>query len=166
MRFKLSPELCYISGLAGRSGESERSAVGIRTQSDEIEERFIKYAMALGVDSKKILIEEQGSFKHIYFYHSKLARMIREILKDKTRLARNRALAAEFLAGTFDSSGHIRGGTVTIGRLDKGDELLLELLGIHTASFKVLNIKQFMELISSASILLNARLQAPPKGAA
>lgn len=154
MRFKLTSELCYLAGLAGRSRESERSAVGISTQNEKIGDRFINYSIKLGVDPRKILMEEKGTFKHIYYYHSKLSRMIREVLKERAQLARkNRELAIAFIAGTFDANGHVIGNKVTIRRLEKGDELLLELMGVHTVNAKILNIGDFFRLIKSESTL-------------
>ena len=154
MRFKFTKELCYIAGLASRTHEPERSQVGIMTSNDELMERFIKYAMKLGVDSKKIMIEEQDTTKHIYFYHSKLARIIQEVLKQRSALPKKgRELAVAFIAGTFDAGGHMMRDKITIKRLDKGDELLLELMGIHTVNSKILNIGDFFRLIKGHSII-------------
>ncbi|MCL5239164.1 MAG: hypothetical protein M1286_01675 [Candidatus Marsarchaeota archaeon] len=154
MRFKPTPELCYLAGLAGRSNEPERSIVGIRTQNDAIEERFIKYLLGQGVDTKKIMVVEDGNFRHIYAYHSKLARMIREILDKRAELARKRGdLAASFLAGLFDANGHVTGNVITIRKIEKSDELLLELLGVHTVNAKILNIRSFLSLIGKKSLL-------------
>ncbi|MDE1855480.1 MAG: hypothetical protein KGH57_04155 [Candidatus Micrarchaeota archaeon] len=156
MRFKPTPELCYLAGLTGHATQAERSQVGVLTQNEQIEERFIKYALKLGVDTKKIMIEEQGTFKHVYFYHSKLAKMIREVLKERTSLPkRRRELAVAFIAGMFDSSGHVRNEKITIGRMDKADELLLELMGVHNVTSKIMNINEFLSLIRSSSILAN-----------
>ncbi|MDE1874361.1 MAG: hypothetical protein KGI04_04585 [Candidatus Micrarchaeota archaeon] len=155
MRFKPTPELCYLAGLAAKSGETERSAVGIRTQNDEIEERFIKYALALGVDTKKIIIEEQDSFRHVYFYHSKLSRMIRDVMKERTTLPRKKGdLAVSFVAGMFDANGHVFSTGITIRKLDRSDELVLELLGIHTVGGRILNIRDFVKLLGKRSLLI------------
>lgn len=154
MRFKPTPELCYLAGLAGRSYEPELSMVGIRTQNDAIEERFVKFLMGLGVDSKKIMIEQDGTFRHIYVFHSKLAKMIREIMKERTSLAKKRGeLAVAFLAGLFDANGHVAKTTITIRKLEKGDELLLELLGVHSVGSKILSISKFLALIGKRSII-------------
>ena len=154
MRFKPTPELCYVAGLAGKSNEPERSMIGIRTQDDEIEERFIKYAIKLGVDTRKIMIEEQGSFKHVYFYHSKLAKMIREVMKERASLPKKKGdLAQAFVAGTFDANGHVTPNSITIRKLEKSDELLLELLGVHTVNGRVLSIRALLSVISGSSLL-------------
>ncbi len=157
MRFKPTGELCYLAGLSGRTREAEASQVGIVTQNDEIEERFIKCALKLGVDPKKIVIQEKETFRHIFFYHSKLAKMIREVLKERTALPRKRGwLAVFFIAGTFDANGHISRNVVTIRRLERSDELLLELMGIHTVNAKVLNISAFSSLVRGKSVLADA----------
>jgi hypothetical protein len=158
MRFKPTPELCYLAGLAGRSNEPEQSIVGVRTQNEEIEQRFVQYAIKLGTDTKKILIEEsEGGFRHVYTYNSKLAKMIREIMKERASLARKRGnLAAAFIAGTFDANGHVSNGALTIRKLEKGDELLLELLGVHSVNSKIMNIRGFLSLIKKDSILADS----------
>lgn len=154
MRFRLTPELCYLAGLAGRSNEPERSMVGIRTQNDTIEERFIKYLLAQGVDTKKIMVEQDGTFRHIYVYHSKLARQMREIMEKRSMLAKKKdGMAAAFLAGLFDSNGHVTRDTITIRKLERSDELLLELLGVHTVNSKILSIRSFLKLIDDRSAL-------------
>ena len=154
MRFKPTTELCYLAGLAGHFREPERSQVGILTQNDEIEERFVKYSLKLGVEPKKIIIKEEGSFRHIYFYHSKIARMISEIMKERTTLPKKRGnLAVAFIAGTFDANGHTTRNMITIRRLERSDELLLELMGIHSVNSKILNIKSFVSLIKTQSVM-------------
>jgi hypothetical protein len=154
MRFKLTRELCYLAGLAGHSREPERSQVGIVTQDYEIEERFIKYAIALGVDTKKIMIEDRGGSRHVYFFHSKIARMIREIMNERSTLQHKKGgMAVAFLAGTFDANGHVANGVLSFRRLDKGDELLLELMGIHSVNSRIMNIRGFIPLIKKDSIL-------------
>jgi hypothetical protein len=154
MRFRPTAELCYLAGLAGRTHEPENSQVGIVTQNEEIEQRFIEYALKLGVDPTKIMVVEEDSFKHIYFYHSKLAKMIREVLKERATLASKRGgLAAAFIAGTFDAGGHMIRNMVTIRRMERADELLLERMGIHSVNSKILNIREFFSLIKDQSIL-------------
>lgn len=154
MRFRPTIELCYMAGLTGKSNETERSKVAINTQSDEIAERFVKYALRLGVDPTKIVIEEKESFKSLFFYHSKLAKKIREVMKERTTLPRKSIdLAAAFVAGSFDANGHITSTTITMRRLERSDELLLELLGIHNVGSRILNISSFMSLIKNQSVL-------------
>ncbi len=157
MRFKPTPELCYLAGLTGRSREPEQSMVGILTQNEEIEQRFVKYALKLGADTKKIMIEEQGTFRHVYMYHSKIAKMIREIMRERVSLAGKKgSLAVAFLAGTFDANGHVVNGKVTLRRLEKSDELLLERMGVHSVNSKIMNIGRFLELIKDQSLLASA----------
>ncbi len=156
MRFKLTKELCYLAGLAGRTRESEKSGIGIITQSDDIGDRFLKESFKLGVDPRKIIIEESGSFKHIHYYHSKIARMIAEIMKTRAGLPKKgRDYAIAFLAGAFDGNGHINRGSITIRKMERSDDLLLELMDVHTVNSKILNIKKFISLIKEQSILAN-----------
>ncbi len=155
MRFKPTRELCYLAGVMDNYRADEKSYVGIRTKNGETVERFVRYAVALGVDTRKIMIEQAGETQHAYFYHSKIARMIRDTLGKKTTLPRrNRDLAACLAAGMFDSKGRITGsGGVYIGRLDRGDALMLENLGVRTRETRILNISVFLALIRAESVL-------------
>lgn len=85
MRFKPTRELCYLAGVMDNYRADEKSYVGIRTKNGETVERFVRYAVALGVDTRKIMIEQAGETQHAYFYHSKIARMIRDTLGRRPR---------------------------------------------------------------------------------
>lgn len=155
MRFKLTRELCYISGLSGRHHWPERSRVGIRTSSEAVEQRFVELAIRMGVEPSRMLIKQDGGLVSVSFYHSKMARMVREVMEMRADLAgKGRGLAEAFVAGTFDASGHVAAGKVSIRGLQRSDELLLERMGIHTASGKVLNIGAFVRLAKGMSVLL------------
>jgi hypothetical protein len=160
MRFKLTKELCYFSGMTLSSHEPERSRLGFRTTYDQLAEQFIKTALALGVDSRKMIVEKQEDYTHIYFFHSKLARMSREVLEKRESLPkRNLEMALWMVAGIFDSSGHVSNGKVFFRRLDKKDALMLALLGIHTTgSGRVMNSRHFLEMIKAQSFMAKAFL--------
>ncbi|MDE1851052.1 MAG: hypothetical protein KGH54_04680, partial [Candidatus Micrarchaeota archaeon] len=74
MPTKLSPEICYIAGMMNKTKQDERSAVGIRTTLDDVIEMFVEVALKLGVDTKKIVIEDVEGVRHVYFYNSKIAK--------------------------------------------------------------------------------------------
>ncbi len=155
MRFRLTQELCYFAGLVGRQHWPERSRLGIRTSNKLVEERFVEYAMKLGVEPNKILISDEGDAELMYFYHSKISRMVREVMEMRPELAgKGRGLAEAFVAGTFDANGHMLAVTVSIRGLQSSDELLLARMGIHTVHGKVLNIRDFMRLEKGISALL------------
>jgi hypothetical protein len=154
MRFKPTRELCYLAGVMDNWRADEKSYVGLRTKNGEIVERFVKYAVALGVDTRKIMIEQAGETQHAYFYHSRIARMIRDTLEKKTTLpGRNRELATCLAAGMFDSKGRVTDRGVYIGRLDRGDALMLENLGVRTSGTRILTIGVFLELVRKESVL-------------
>jgi len=160
MRFKLTKDLCYLAGLAGMSHEPEKSMVGIKTSQDELAERFIACALKQGVNPQKIVIEQQDVVKHVYFFHSKLARMIKEILGERELLPKKgRDLAAAYISGMFDASGHCVKGSVYFRRVERRDDLMLELMGVHTRNGKVINAKHFVEIIKEQSTLAK-RLQS------
>jgi hypothetical protein len=154
MRFKPTRELCWLAGVMDNYRADEKSYVGIRTKRDEVVERFVKYAVELGASTQKIMIEQSGETQHAYFYHSKIARMIRDTLEKRTTLPRrNRELAACLVAGMFDSKGHITDRGVYLGRLDRADALMLENLDVRTREGRILTIGVFLELIRKESVL-------------
>jgi hypothetical protein len=154
MRFRTTRELCYLAGVMDDYRPPDKSYVGVRTRSDELVQRFVKFALLLGADPRKILIEEAGEVKHAYFYHSRIARMIREVLERKASLPRrSRELAACLVAGALDSKGFVDERGVRFSRLDKADGLMLEMLGIHTRNGKVMNIGALASLIGKESLL-------------
>jgi hypothetical protein len=155
MRFKLSRELCYMSGLAGRTHWPERSRVGIRTTNSAVEERFVEYAVGLGVLPNRMVVAYEGSFVTAYFYHSKIARMVREVMGMRSNLAgKKNGLAEAFIAGTFDANGHVLPDTINIRGLQGSDILLLERMGIHTSGGRVRNISALVALIKGMSVVL------------
>lgn len=166
MRFKPTRELCYLAGVMDNYRADEKSYVGLRTKNDGVVERFVKYAVVLGVDTTRIMIEQAGETQHAYFYHSKIARMIRDTLEKKTTLPRrNRELASCLVAGMFDSKGRITDRGVYVGRLDRGDALMLENLGVRTRETAILNIGFFLALIGKESVLAgSARINKTDKG--
>ena len=84
----------------------EKSYVGIRTKRDEIVERFGKNRGGPRRNTQKIMIEQSGETQHAFFYHSKIARMIRDTLEKRTMLPRrNRELAACLVAGSSTRGG-------------------------------------------------------------
>jgi hypothetical protein len=154
MRFKPTRELCYLAGVMDNYRADEKSYVGLRTKNGETVERFVRYAVALGVDTRKIMIEQTGETQHAYFYHSKVARMIRDTLEKRTTLPRrNRELAACLVAGMFDSKGRITDRGVYLGRLDRADALMLENLGVRTRETRILSISVFLALVRKESVL-------------
>jgi len=159
MRFKVTTELCYFAGLSKGNREVDRSRMGFKTTYDQLAELFVQKAIALGVQPQKMMIEQQENYTHIYFYHSKLSRMIREILDMREGLQKKGIdLAVAYAAGLFDSSGHVANGKVYIRRMEKRDELLLEFIGVHTSGGRIVNPKHFLELISGMSFLAKGLL--------
>ena len=62
-------------------------------------------------------------------------------------------MAACLVAGMFDLRGRINTRGLSMGRLDKSDGLMLELLGIHTRDTSIMNIRDFVSLIKKESLL-------------
>lgn len=153
MKFKLQPELCYLAGLTS-SGSEKNNAVGIVTSIDAIEEKFVKIAIGLGVEPSKIAFEETDTGRHVYFFHSMIARRLRRISSRSSRFFRMRnELAASYIAGVLDGSGHVERGSVSIRKLSASDRLVLEQMGIHAVNGRVMNISALVDFIGGRSIV-------------
>ncbi|MDE1762127.1 MAG: hypothetical protein KGH59_01950 [Candidatus Micrarchaeota archaeon] len=155
MPTKLSPEICYIAGMMNKTKQDERSAVGIRTTLDDVIEMFVEVALKLGVDTKKIVIEDVEGVRHVYFYNSKIAKHARELIGKETKVFRHRnQFAGSYLAGMFDAGGRKRGGRLSISGMTPSDRLMLDALGIRTRDSTIVNASAFLSLVKGHSALL------------
>ncbi len=161
MKLRITPGICYVAGLAGKSRQKEKNAVGITTSIEQIEQRFIELVIKeLEIEPSKILIEENNGHRHVYFYHSRVAKRLKEIYSREVYVFKKRdALSASYVAGMFDASGSIRDGGISMSPMGPHDSVMLDNLGIHTSSKRILTITSFLELIKSQSILAQ-RLEA------
>ncbi|MDE1833804.1 MAG: hypothetical protein KGH64_00540 [Candidatus Micrarchaeota archaeon] len=157
MKAKLTPDICYLAGLVSKSKGKEKSEVVINTGIDEIEQRFIEIAVKeLEIDPTKIVIEQSESRKYVKFYHSRVSKMLKDIAAREVYLFKKKDdLAASYIAGMFDSAGHIRGAAPTISPLTPTDAFMLENLGIHTRGNEVINITNFILLVKGRSIIID-----------
>lgn len=152
----ISNELCYLAGML--SGLPKiTSKICIRTQMPDIEQRFIEIAIkAIGIDPKRIKVEEDSAgFNSVYFYDSKTAHAITSILGRNKYIFRMPTPASlSYLAGIFDSRGHISGNGIYIKGLTPSDSIILEGFGVHTsADGMVKNITRLLKLVTGYSIL-------------
>ncbi len=153
MKLKLEPDLCYLAGLTSSSNE-KNNAVGIVTSINAIEERFVKIAIGLGVEPSKIAVEEMATGRHVYFFHSMIARMLKRINERSSRLFKMRnELAASYVAGMFDGSGRIENGSIKIRKLSTSDRLVLEQMGVHAVESRIMNISSLLEFVGKRSII-------------
>ncbi len=156
MNTKLTSNICYIAGLVSKSKQAEKNAVGIRTSIGEIEQRFIKIAITeLEIEPSKILIEELEGHRHVYFYHSRVAKRLEEIYSREIHVFKKiDKLSASYVAGMFDGAGRVRSTTMTITPISPNDAFMLENLGVHTRGNEILNIGNFMKLIGKESVMI------------
>ncbi|MEM0142961.1 MAG: hypothetical protein QXL94_03275, partial [Candidatus Parvarchaeum sp.] len=87
MKLKLSRQLCYFAGLQSRF-KTENGEVGIKTNKQSLEENFVSVSLnEFKIPPNKILVEinENGS-RHIYFYHSKINKELKQIIKSQTSI--------------------------------------------------------------------------------
>lgn len=157
---KLTPEICYMAGLFSRNRQKEKGAVGILTGIGELEQRFIEIAMReFGIDSRKIVVEEvERGNRHVYFYHSRVSKLLKDIYTREVHLFKKRdKLSANYVGGMFDGGGHVTKTTVSISPISPADALMLQNLGIHTNGNNILNISNFISLVKGSSILLGQK---------
>lgn len=156
MKVKLSRQLCYFAGLQSRF-KTENGEVGIKTNKQSLEEHFVSMSLNdFKIPSNKILIEEnENGSRHIFFYHSKLNKEIKQVIHSQTTIFKlPTPEARSFIAGIFDASGHFREGSFFINRLSKGDQVMLETLKIHLKGNRILNNKAFLSLIKGFSVVV------------
>ncbi|MDE1825917.1 MAG: hypothetical protein KGH61_04345 [Candidatus Micrarchaeota archaeon] len=160
MGIRLTTDICYLAGIMSKTRESERSMVGIYTTVDEFVENFVALALRLGIETRKITIEEnETGVKHLYAHNSKLAKQTREIIEKQNTLFRYRnEFSSSYLAGMFDASGNILGGRPVINGITARDRVMLETLGVHTIGKRIVGSKEFVSLIKGKSVLLENKL--------
>ncbi len=155
MKLKLTPDVCYVAGLLSQSKE-ERTAVGIVTGKGEIEQRFISIALKeFEIKPEKIVIKEDGPNRHVYFYHSRIAKQLREIIDRENYIFKAKNdFAKSYLAGIFDAAGHVHKEGLKIKGLRPKDELMLSNLGIHSNRGRILNPSILLAFIRGRSIII------------
>ncbi len=156
MKIKLDKDLCYIAGMKSK-WKGDENSIGVCTQSTEVQARFLEIAIKrFGEKAEKIKVEG----KCAYFYNSNLSRSLeKKVIEKKVKLfTKINENSLSYIAGIVDSSVRIGKRGIWLD-LDKGDELILENLGIHTKDGFVLNISFFIMLEKPFSVLLsNIRL--------
>ncbi len=154
MKAKLKPGTCYMAGLTARP--AQRNEVGVETGNAEIEQRFIAMAMDLfKIAPNRILIEERLSRRHVYFYHSRVAKQLAEIRSREERLFRSRdSLSGNYVAGLFDARGRFSKQGIYLDGISPQDEVMLANLGIQTRSGRVSNISSLAALAGAYSVTL------------
>ncbi len=155
MRTKLTKGICYMAGLQ-KNARGEPSKVGVATSINEIEEKFLEISIKeLLIQPNRVIMEERDGVRHVYFYHTKISRMLRQIAEKETKIfLRANELSKSYVAGMFDAAGHISSSRVYIKGLNAKDELMLQQLGVYTRNGSMRNIADFLTLIRGFSILL------------
>ena len=125
IKIKLTPELAYLIGFWRKRRTFE--GVGVRGLKEHLE-IFIKEVLDKKLAEPNILLTNEDK---VYFYHTAYRKFFQEI--EEEQLERFKYLneyAANYLAGTFDSSGGISStGILFIDKANKQDEILLLRLG-------------------------------------
>ena len=145
-----------MAGLQSKSKET-RSAVGIRTGILEIEEKFVELCIKeLAVQPNRLIIDDEGEERHVYFYHSRIYKRIHEIIGKQVRMFRwTNEFSGSYVAGMFDCAGYLHGNSLSIRGITSADAVMLEQLGIRTDGNRIKNITKFIALIKGYSVLLD-----------
>jgi hypothetical protein len=131
-KLKLNPKVSYVLGLYSYN---KGKAIGIVTTNNEIISIFVKTAMdEFKIESNKILVEEGDENEtKVYFYNSKIKKLMDNALERRDRLFKYRnAYSASYFAGIFDVVGGRDPKGLYLKDLDKRDAQLLEFLNFHT----------------------------------
>ena len=125
MKIKLTPELSYIIGLWRKNRSLEGLGV---TGGSSLLEIFSKEVLEKGLTTSDKMLTEKNK---VYFYHTAYRKFFQQI--EKEQLERFKYLneyAANYLAGLFDSVGHVdERGIVSLHKANRQDEMMLLRLG-------------------------------------
>ena len=162
---KLTPAVCYVAGLQCNSHE-EHSAVGVHTSNTAIEQKFIEISVnELGIPPNRIIIREAGErMRHIYFYHSRICRRLKEVVNSSEKIFKRKNLfSASYIAGMFDATGHVDGRGLYLNRIGPREAILLQNLDIYTKGGRLINPSSFLLLVRGSSILADQFSAKKPK---
>ena len=155
-----------MAGLQCNANE-ENNAVGIHTNNDEIEQKFIEITVnELQIPPNRIIIRNLGeSMRHVYFYHSRVFKRLKEVINSSEKIFKRKNLfAASYIAGIFDASGHIDNKGLYIRRISPREAILLQNLDIYTIGGRIKNPSAFLMLVRGSSILAGqAAITTPEK---
>ena len=138
-------------------------AISIESKLPNIIEKFAQIAVQdLEIEPTKLLIKETDGRITVMFYNSRIRRFFDRSLERREHIFKSKnEYAASYLAGIFDSNGIFgykgrEGAYIT--KPDLANQMLLERLGFHTSSGRVLeikNTKEFIALIKAYSAKLS-----------
>ena len=166
LKIKLTPAVCYVAGLQCNSHE-EHSAVGVHTSNKEIEQKFIEISVnELDIPPNRIIIREAGArMRHIYFYHSRICRRLKDVVNSSEKIFKRKNLfTASYIAGMFDATGHTDDRGLYLKRIGPREAILLQNLDIYTRGGRLTNPKAFLLLVRGSSILADQFSMKKPKG--
>ncbi len=125
IKIKLTPELAYLIGFWRKRRVYE--GLGVRGEKEYLEIFSKEVIDRQLTETDKLLTEDNK----VYFYHTAYRKFFQEI--EEEQLERFKYLneyAANYLAGTFDSTGGVTPkGVVFIDKANAPDEILLLRLG-------------------------------------
>ncbi len=155
-----------MAGLQCNANE-ENNSIGIHTNNDEIEQKFIEITVnELEIPPNRIIIRNLGeSMRHVYFYHSRVFKRLREVINSSEKIFKRKNLfAASYLAGIFDASGHIDSKGLYIKRISPREAILMQNLDIYTKGGRITNPGAFLMLVRGTSILAGqAAIKTPER---
>ena len=156
MKTKLTPNICYLAGIQSKWTGANNS-VGVTTVNKETEQRFVEIAVNdLGVPAEKIHVTEANGRYTTYFFHSRTAKMLEKIKREKLAIFKNKKdLVGWYVAGMIDAAGKLTGSGLQL-KIESSDALLLENMGIHTSGQTISNLRDLIEMLGSKSAYLSS----------
>jgi len=156
-RLKINPRIAYFLGLFeyNYSYNLNEPIIGIMSRKKEIVEEFISIAInELEIEPNKIIVEHAKEFDKIYFYNSKLKKLIKRVLERKMHIFKYKnEYSANYLKGIYDAAGGIDKKGVYLLNLKNDDMLVMENLGFHTmqngSKSYLINKNTFLEFIKT-----------------
>ncbi len=160
-RLKLNPEISYMLGIyaCNKGGQ----AIQLRTRSDAMAEKFAKIALdELGVLPSRILVEKDDNETRVFFYHSKLRKMLQKALERREHLFKySNTYSANYFAALFDCVGGRDRKSLYLKGIEPVDYLILERLGVHCtqdgSKSRIASAKAFIGFIKDFSIRIRER---------
>ena len=149
-RPQIDPDLCYLLGISTISTDSP--LISVSSGDDHVIETFIKTAIGrLGIDPKKISVEESGAVKSAGFYNSILKKKLLHLLSERDRIFKYfNNYSGSYYAGIFDARGGIDRKGIFLKHLDPVDVIMLERLGVRVSGrgvFRMRTPSKFAELV-------------------
>ncbi|MGC8694237.1 MAG: hypothetical protein ACP5RI_01295 [Candidatus Micrarchaeia archaeon] len=131
--------------------------IGVESSNELLIENFIEIAVSeFKIEPNKIIIEDEKEdnyrYQRVYFYNSKLKKLLIKELEKKDRIFKYRNdYSSNYLKGIYDSKGSQNKKGIFIEGLKIDDAAIMERLNFHTLEQAnksyILNKEEFLKFI-------------------